>query len=127
VIVVDASALVARLFGTEPAEGFDQEELHAPEICDLEVASVLTRELRGRRLSPMRVAEAASDYVALPLTLHGHRPLLRRCLGLSDNFTVCDASYVALAEQLGARFLTLDHGLARAVAEHTAVELMAAQ
>lgn len=126
-IVVDASALVARLFGTEPAEGFDQEELHAPEICDLEVASVLTRELRGRRLSPTRVAEAASDYVALPLTLHGHRPLLRRCVGLSDNFTVYDASYVALAEQLGARFLTLDRGLARAVTEHTAVELMAAR
>jgi predicted nucleic acid-binding protein len=125
VIVVDASALVARLFGLEPADGFDQEELHAPEICDLEVASVLTRELRGRRLSPKRVAEAASDYVALPLTLHGHRPLLRRCLSLSDNFTVYDASYVALAEQLGARFLTLDRGLARAVSEHTGIELVA--
>jgi predicted nucleic acid-binding protein len=123
-IVVDASAIVARLFGIEPSEGFDQEELRAPEVCDLEVASVLTRELRGRRLSPTRVAEAASDYLALPLTLHGHRPLIRRCLGLSDNFTVYDASYVALAEQLGARFLTLDRGLARAVIDHTTVELV---
>ena len=126
-IVVDASALVARLFDLRPATVLDREELHAPEICDLEVACFLTRELRGRRLSPTRVAEAASDYLALPLTLHGHRPLLRRCLGLSDNFTVYDASYVALAEQLGARFLTLDRGLARAVADHTAVELMTAQ
>jgi predicted nucleic acid-binding protein len=125
VIVVDASALVARLFDLRPAAVLDQEELHAPEICDLEVASFLTRVLRGRRLSPMRVAEAASDYVALPLTLHGHRPLLRRCLGLSDNFTVYDASYVALAEQLGARFLTLDRALARAVTDHTGVELVA--
>jgi predicted nucleic acid-binding protein len=125
VIVVDASALLARLFDLRPADVLDQEELHAPEICDLEVASFLTRVLRGRRLSPMRVAEAASDYVALPLTLHGHRPLLRRCLGLSDNFTVYDASYVALAEQLGARFLTLDRALARAVTDHTGVELVA--
>jgi predicted nucleic acid-binding protein len=125
VIVVDASALVARLFDLRSAAALDDEDLHAPEICDLEVASFLTRELRGRRLSPTRVAEAASDYVALPLTLHGHRPLFRRCLSLSDNFTVYDASYVALAEQLGARFLTLDRGLARAVTEHTSVELMA--
>jgi predicted nucleic acid-binding protein len=125
VIVVDASALVARLFDLRPADVLDQEELHAPEICDLEVASFLTRELRGRRLSPTRVAEAASDYFALPLTLHGHRPLLRRCLGLSDNFTIYDASYVALAEQLGARFLTLDRALARAVTDHTEVELVA--
>jgi predicted nucleic acid-binding protein len=125
VIVVDASALVARLFDLRPAAVFDHEELHAPEICDLEVASFLTRQLRGRRITPTRVAEAASDYVALPLTLHGHRPLLRRCLGLSGNFTVYDASYVALAEQLGARFLTLDRALARAVTEHTGVELVA--
>jgi predicted nucleic acid-binding protein len=127
VIVVDASALVARLFDLRPTAVLDQEDLHAPEICDLEVASFLTRELRARRLSPTRVAEAASDYVALPLTLHSHRPLLRRCLGLAANFTVYDASYVALAEQLRVRFLTLDQALARAVSDHTAVELAAAQ
>jgi predicted nucleic acid-binding protein len=124
VIVVDASAIVARLLDLRHA-AFDQEDLHAPEICDLEVASFLTRELRARRLSPTRVAEAASDYVAFPLTLHSHRPLLRRCLGLSENFTVYDASYVALAEQLDAPFLTLDRALARAVTDHTVVELFA--
>jgi predicted nucleic acid-binding protein len=127
VIVVDASAVVARLFDLRPAAMLDHEDLHAPEICDLEVASFLTRELRGRRLSPTRVAEAASDYVALPLRLHGHRPLLRRCLGLSDNFTVYDASYVALAEHLGAPLLTLDRSLARAVTDHTGVQLAATE
>jgi predicted nucleic acid-binding protein len=126
VIVADASALVARIFDIGRWEALDREELHAPELCDLEVASFLTRALRTRRLSPTRVAEAASDYVALPLILHRHRPLLRRCLGLSEHFTVYDASYVALAEQLGARFLTLDRALARAVTNHTDVELVAA-
>lgn len=124
-IVVDASAVVARLLRTAGGDAIDlDEDLHAPELCDLEIVSTLRRGLQERELRLERAAEALSDYLAVPLTLHGHRPLLARCFALFENFTPYDASYVALAERLGAPFLTLDRGLARAVAEHTQVELL---
>jgi predicted nucleic acid-binding protein len=127
VIVVDASIVVARLLRTAGGDGLDlDEDLHAPELCDLEIASSLRRGIRLPELRVERAAEALSDYLALPLTLHSHRPLLARCFALFDNFTPYDASYIALAEQLGAPFLTLDRGLARAVAKHTHVELVPA-
>jgi predicted nucleic acid-binding protein len=126
-IVVDASAVVARLLRTAGGDALDlDQDLHAPEVCDLEIASSLRRGVQERRLRLERAAEALFDYRALPLTLHSHRPLLVRCFALLENFTPYDASYVALAEQLGAPFLTLDRRLARAVAEHTPVELLPA-
>ena len=124
-IVVDASAIAARLLRTTGGDAIDlDEDLHAPELCDLEIVSTLRRGLQERALGLERAAEALSDYVGLPLTLHAHRPLLGRCFTLFENFTPYDASYVALAERLRAPFLTLDRGLARAVAEHTPVELV---
>jgi predicted nucleic acid-binding protein len=124
-IVVDASAVVARLLRTAGGDAIDLEaDLHAPELCDLEVVSSLRRGVQEGRLRLERAAEALSDYVTLPLTLHGHRPLLVRCFALLENFTPYDASYVALAERLGAPFLTIDGALARAVGEHTGVELV---
>lgn len=124
-IVVDASAVVARLLRTAGGDAIDlDEDLHAPELCDLEIVSSLKRGVQVRELSLERAAEALSDYVGLPVTLHGHRPLVARCFALFDNFTPYDASYVALAERLRAPFLTLDRRLALAVAEHTQVELV---
>jgi predicted nucleic acid-binding protein len=124
-IVVDASAVVARLLRTAGGDAIDlDEDLHAPELCDLEVVSSLRRGVQENRLRLERAAEALSDYMALPVTLHGHRLLLVRCFALLENFTPYDASYVALAERLGAPLLTLDGALARAVAEHTRVELV---
>jgi predicted nucleic acid-binding protein len=124
-IVVDASAVVARLLRTAGGDAIDLEaDLHAPELCDLEVVSSLQRGVREGRLHVERAAEALTDYTALPLTLHGHRLLLVRCFALLENFTPYDASYVALAERLGVQLLTLDGALARAVTEHTQVELV---
>jgi predicted nucleic acid-binding protein len=126
-IVVDASAVMARLLRTAGGDAIDlHEDLHAPELCDLEIASSLRRGVQDRKLRLERAAEALSDYVALPLTLHGHRPHLTRCFALLENFTPYDASYIALAERLGAPFLTFDRGLARAVAEHTKLKLVSA-
>jgi predicted nucleic acid-binding protein len=126
VIVVDASAVIARLLRTARADAVDSnEDLHAPELCDLEVASALRNGVQRRELKLERAVEAVSDYAAWSLVLHGHRPLLIRCLALFDNFSPYDASYVALAERLNAPLLTLDARFARAVARHTSVELVA--
>lgn len=124
IVVVDASALMARLLRTARGDAVDlDDDLHAPQLCDLEIASALRNGLQEGELRADRVAEALSDYLRLPLTLHGHRALLTRCIALFDNFTPYDASYIALAEALRAPLLTLDGRLARAVSAHTDVQL----
>ncbi len=95
-----------------------------PALCDLEIVGMLRRLLLTARIDETRASEALADYLALDLRRHGHRPLLARILSLRDNFSVYDASYVALAERLGARLLTADQRLGRAVRQHVAVELV---
>lgn len=53
-----------------------------------------------------------------------HLPLLARCWELRHNLTVYDASYVALAELLGAPLLTGDARLAAAPGIRCDVELL---
>jgi predicted nucleic acid-binding protein len=69
-------------------------------------------------------AEALRDYLDLPLTRHGHFLLLERILQLRENFSAYDATYVALAERLGARLATLDSGLIAGVRQHLDLELV---
>ncbi len=66
-------------------------------------------------LTEERAGAAIEDYLDMPLTRHGHQALLARVLALRENFSAYDATYVALAEGIGARFLTADESLARAV------------
>ena len=105
----------------EPIVRASDADLHVPALCDVEVAAGLRRGLLGGALSEERLAQAVEDYLDLPLTRHGHQQLLSRVLNLSDNFSAYDATYVALAEQLGGELLTADEGLARAARMHTGV------
>jgi predicted nucleic acid-binding protein len=126
VIVVDASALVSRLLRMAGADAIaPTDELHAPDICTLEVVAALRNRVVRGESSFARAGEAVSDFLLLDLELHAHRPLAVRCFSLLDNFTPYDASYVALAESLDAPLLTFDRRLARAVSAHTSVELLA--
>ena len=97
--------------------------LQAPALCDIEVVSALRRLLRREVISAARATELLDDHLGLRVVRHGHRPLVRRALELRENFTVSDATYVALAEALGAPLLTADRRLARAVRAHSGVEL----
>jgi len=120
-LVVDASALVEVLLGTELAPKIEVEipqpeaELHTPALCDVEVASALRRALLGGRLEEGRARLALRDLADLPLTRHGHQLLLARALELRHNFSAYDAIYVALAERLGASLVTADRPLVVAV------------
>ena len=129
-IVVDASVLAPAL-GDDGVDG-DQarsrirgESLVAPELIDIEVSSVLRRLLREGQLAARRADLALADLIALPLRRVSHRVLLPRCWSLRENLTTYDASYVALAEQLGALLVTADAGLARAPGIRCEVQLMA--
>lgn len=128
-IVVDASVLAPAL-GDDGADGDRARErlygetLFAPELIDLEVFSIFRRQhLRGHL--PARRAELAlSDLLGLPLRRVAHRLLLRRCWTLRDNLTSYDASYVALAEQVGATLVTADARLANAPGVLCGIEVL---
>lgn len=128
-LVVDASVLAPAL--SDDAASGDQararlrgEVLHAPELIDLEVLSVLRRRHALGQLDGRRASLALVDLAELPLRRAPHRALLRRCWQLRDNVTVYDASYVALAELLGATLVTVDARLGRAPGVRCAVEVL---
>jgi predicted nucleic acid-binding protein len=119
VIVVDASIVAVALAddgpdGDSARARLRGEDLTAPELLDLEVASVLRKQHASGALDDRRVALALDDLQAMPIRRAPHRHLLRRCWELRDNLTVYDAAYVALAELLQIVLLTADQRLARA-------------
>ncbi|MGB8384607.1 MAG: type II toxin-antitoxin system VapC family toxin [Dermatophilaceae bacterium] len=128
-IVVDASVLVVALADDGPdgdsARGrLRGERLAAPDLVDLEVASVLRRQLRHGHIDARRAALALSDLAQAPLRRAPARPLLARCWELRNALTVYDAAYVALAEALDTRLVTGDGRLSRAVGSRCAIELL---
>jgi predicted nucleic acid-binding protein len=119
VIVVDASVLATAL-GDDGADGdrararLRGERLSAPEIVDLEVASVWRRQMKAGLIDSRRSQLALADLSAIPLHRASHQPLLARCWELRDNLTIYDAVYVALAEAVNVLLLTGDRRLASA-------------
>lgn len=130
-LVVDASVLSVALADDGP-EGdaararLRGETLAAPELVDLEVASVLRRQNRVGRLDTRRAHLAMTDLAALPMRRAPHLPLLARCWELRDNVATYDAAYVALAEALDATLLTGDRRLTRAAGPTCVFELLKA-
>jgi predicted nucleic acid-binding protein len=128
VLVVDASVLVVALAddgpdGDQARARLRGERLAAPELLDVEIASVLRRQVRLGAAGPRRAELALADLAAAPLTRAPHQALLGRCWELRDNLTVYDATYVALAEALDADFLTGDVRLANAVGPRCHIEI----
>lgn len=101
-----------------------ESDLHIPALCDVEVTAALRRVVLAGLVGAERAGGALNDYLDLPLTRHGHQALLARVMALRSNFSAYDATYVALAERLGARLLTADAPLARAVRTHSVVPIL---
>lgn len=118
-IVIDASAAVDLLLGTERAVGIAQmlgsvTEAHAPELIDPEVIAVVRRwTLRGW-LAVEAGGQAVDELGELAIVRHRHVALRRRAWELRDRCSAYDACYLALAEALGAELLTTDARLGRA-------------
>lgn len=131
-LVVDASVLATAL-GDDGADGdtargrLRGQDIAAPELIDLEVASVLRRQLSVGKLDARRARLALDDLLDLPIQRAPHRPLLRRCWELRDNLSVYDAAYVALAEILDTPLITADARLAKAPGIKCAVEVLSAR
>lgn len=128
-LVVDASVLVVAL-ADDGSEGdrararLRGEQLAAPDLFDLEVASVLRWQLAGGHLDVRRAELALADLIDLPVQRAPHRPLLTRCWELKSNLTVYDAAYVAIAEALGSDLLTGDVRLAKAPGPRCRIETL---
>lgn len=118
-LVVDASCVVAALVDSGPdGEWADQllaeDDLAAPHLMPVEVASILRRAQRAGEISADIAALAHGDLLALSVTLFAYEPFAARTWELRDNVTAYDGWYVALAESVGAPLATLDGKLVNA-------------
>jgi predicted nucleic acid-binding protein len=110
--------------GERARGGLAGQRLFAPELIDLEVASVWRRAARAGRLGERRARQALADLAALPLTRAPHQPLVARIWELRDNLSPYDAAYVALAEALETSLLTADRRLTRTAAARCEISLL---
>ena len=118
-LVVDASVVLRLLLhtgarGTDVRAVVTGQDLHAPQLLDVEVASGLRRLIASNALTAGRAAAALGDLAALGLDRYPHLPLLPRVWQLRANLSAYDACYAALAETLQCQLLTSDRGLATA-------------
>lgn len=131
VIVVDASVLTVALTdnvgdGQLARDRLRAEDLFAPELIDLEVASALRRMVMTRTITSATADSALAELIVIPLTRASHSALLWRCWELRDNLTIYDSAYVALAEMLGCTFVTADRRLGGAPGIRCPVETLVA-
>jgi predicted nucleic acid-binding protein len=130
VIVLDASALVELLLGTQTGRTIasrisdPQLGLHVPHLADVEVAQAFRRYANEGELDSVAAAAALEDLRRLDLQRHPHEPLLGRVWELRRNLSAYDAVYVALAEVLDSVLLTCDGRLARAPGMTRRIELV---
>jgi predicted nucleic acid-binding protein len=129
-IVVDASVL-ANALADDSDDGerararlLAEDRLVAPELIDVEVASVFRRRWLAGDLDDERLAEAIDDLAIVGLQRMPMRHLINRVIDLRRNVTPYDAVYVALAEMLGCPLLTGDHRLALAPGPRCEIEAL---
>ena len=127
-IVLDASAATELVLHTPIAAQLvarlGNEVIHAPHLIDLEVCSALRTLERTSVVARAEAEQALADFLALELVRHPHDLLVDRIWALRANITPYDASYIALAEALGAPVVTCDRKLAHAPGHHALVELI---
>ena len=123
--VVDTSALI-RLFipdGPMP-EGFEdflrgvERDLNtaiAPELLMAESANVLAKKQKAKELSGAESEQLLATIMSLPIRLFPHRSLLSRAfdLAITQELSVYDTLYLALAEEHGAVVFTADRKLSK--------------
>lgn len=128
--MVDASVVVTAISvaGADGERSRDRliegADLHAPDLLDLEVLSVLRRRARSGDIDEADAGIALETLAELRLTRYPHLPLLPRVWTLRTNLSPYDAAYVALAEELACPLVTGDRRIARAPGIGCAVEVL---
>lgn len=117
-VVVDSSAVVAALVGGSPEgdwarNAMQHESLVAPAHVHVEASNVLRRLVLADLVSRDLAVLMHEELGQLRIRAFPFQPLAARVWALHADITAYDAAYIALAEELGAPLLTLDHRLAR--------------
>lgn len=118
-VVCDASALTALLLDGGPdgqwvTEALTGGDLAAPTLVGFETANIVRRHELAGLISPDQAAQAHADLIDLAIEHWPYELLAARAWRLRLNLSIYDASYVALAELLGATLITLDRRIGRA-------------
>jgi predicted nucleic acid-binding protein len=118
IVVVDASAVAALVFGEKAAEEvaarLTGRRLAAPELLLAELANVATTKVRRKTLEPALVVKALADADSLGIELHRIPARAGLSAALQTGLTAYDAAYWLVARALSAELVTLDQALARA-------------
>lgn len=88
-------------------------DLHVPHLADIETVSVFRGLVAGGVITADRASAALIDLRDFPARRWPAHMLFERIWLLRENVTAYDATYIALAEALGARLITADRKLAR--------------
>jgi predicted nucleic acid-binding protein len=132
VFIIDTSIAMAWCFEDEATEATDavldrlrHDEAAVPAIWPLEVANVLLVAERRGRLSEAQASRFLELLTQLPIDVDDAPRGLAGILaaGRRHELSSYDASYLVLAERLGAPLATLDSQLAKA-AQRAGVELL---
>ena len=89
-LVLDASALVDLLLVRPLAVEIERhvaahaDDLHAPQLLDVEVVSALRRVVSSGEAPASRAAEALDDLLELPIERHSHTAAVPRVWQLRD-------------------------------------------
>lgn len=117
--VCDSSAVVALLLdsgedGRWATATLSDAELAAPSLLWFEAANVIRRHELAGLISADQATQAHADLLALAIESWPYELLVGRAWELRRSLSIYDASYVALAELLGAPLITLDARIGRA-------------
>lgn len=121
-LVVDASALGALVFGEPQAEEISQAlsdaTLVAPVLLWFEMAAVAVKKMRlhPEQASQMRMAFSLAFRLPVAIKEVNYGETVN--LALNSDLTTYDASYLWLADRLGAELVTLDTKLGRIAQGH---------
>jgi len=123
--VVDAGVIVELLAGDLDPARLGNEELAAPHLIDSEVTNVLRRLALHGSLTDDQATAALEGFTRIALVRFSADWLRPRIWALRHNLSAYDATYVALAEMIGATALiTADARLASAPGIRCPVDLL---
>jgi len=103
--VVDASVVVELVAGDLAPDRLGDEELAVPHLLDSEVTHALRSLVFRGVLTDAQGAMALEGFIGLALTRFSVQELRLRMWALRHNLSGYDATYVALAETIGATSL----------------------